>query len=203
MGKYKKVMAVTLLACFVPAAGGDWLMTLRAATPPNPAIAKQQVELFGVGAEVEVKLASGEKLKGSIGAIDADSFDLNAGREGLPRSITYDEVTELKVKSTYRASGPPNAAEARGVAAGLGVGRHVAVKVISGKTFRGHLQAINEAHFVLRLDRGATPIEIAYGDVQQLGPNLSKGAKIAIGLAAVAVGIAWAWKTFSVTRGTD
>ena len=191
MSKYQRMIAVTILLGFVPAACGARLTTLRAPTPPSPAVTKRQVELFGVGAAVEVKLASGEKFKGSVGAIDADSFDLIARREGLPRPITYDEVTELKLaKSTYRASGPPNAAEARRLAAGLGVGRHVAVKVTSGKTFRGHLQAINEAHFVLLLDREARPMEIAYGDVQELGPNLSRGAKIAIW---VGVGVAAVW----------
>jgi small nuclear ribonucleoprotein (snRNP)-like protein len=203
MRKCERVIAVTILFFFVPAACGDWLTILGAASRQNPAVARQQVALYGVGAGVKVKLASGEKLKGSIGAIDAGSFDLIVDREGLTRPITYDEVTELKVNSTYRASGPPNAAEARAVAAGLGVGRHVAVKVTSGKTFRGHLQAFNEAHFVLRLDREAGPIEIAYGEVQQLGPNLSTRAKTAIWLAAVTVVIVWAYKTFSVTRGTD
>lgn len=204
MRKHARLIAVAVLFCFVPVACGDWLATLRAATPPNPAVARQQVELFGVGAEVKVTLASGKTLKGSIGAIDADSFELIARREGRRRPITFDEVTELKpARSTYRASRPPNAAEARGVAAGLGVGRHVAVRVTSGRTFRGHLQAINETHLVLRLDREARPIEIAYSDVLRLGPNLSTGAKIAIGLAAAALVIAWAWKTFSVTRGTD
>ena len=48
---------------------------------------------------------------------------------------------------------PPNTAEARRVATDLGVGRHVAVKLTSGKTVQGHLQAINDDHFVLLLDR--------------------------------------------------
>ena len=85
---------------------------------------------------------------------------------------------------------PPNAAEARRVATDLGVGRHVAVKLTSGKTIRGHLQAINDDHFVLLLDRELRPIEIAYGEVQQLGPNLSRTATVVLWTAvAVAAGM--------------
>ena len=65
---------------------------------------------------------------------------------------------------------PPKAAEARRIATDLGVGRHVAVKLTSGKTVRGDLQTINNDHFVLLLDLVATPMEIAYGEVEELGP---------------------------------
>jgi hypothetical protein len=84
-------------------------------------------------------------------------------------------------------SEPPNAAEARRVATDLGVGRHVAVKLTSGKTLRGHLHAINDDRLVLLLDRESRPVEIAYREVQELGPNLSTGAKVAIW---VGVGVA-------------
>lgn len=157
---------------------------------PSNKRTKQQLQLLGVGAAVKLKLASGEKLRGSIRAIDADSLDLISRREGLPRRITYDEVTELKLaKLTYRSSGQPNAEEARRVVAGLGVGRHIAVKVTSGKKCRGHLQAINEDQFVLLLDREAKLVEIVYSDVQELGPNLSRGAKIAIIVGGVVVAV--------------
>lgn len=68
MRTYQEEIAATLVVCLVFVPFGDWLTALRAATPPDPAVAKQQVELFGVGTVVEVKLASGQKLKGSIGA---------------------------------------------------------------------------------------------------------------------------------------
>ena len=198
MRKYERVTAVIILSCFVP-----WISSLQAATPPSTSVVKQKLEVFGVGAEVGVKLASGEQLKGSIGAIDADSFDLINPRDDSPRPITYDEVAELKLaQSTYKASGSPDPAQAKRVVAGLGVGRHVAVKVMtSGKTFRGHLHAIDEGHFVLLLDKEARPIEIAYSDVQKLGPNRSKGAKIGLGIAAVAAAIAGSIAVFGSHAG--
>ncbi len=141
---------------------------------------QRQVELLGVGAAVEVKLANGRRLDGSITSIDAGSFDL-AFHHGEVRRITYGEVAEWRfVSATYRASGPPNVTEVRRVAAGLGAGRHVAVKVTSGQTFRGHIQAVHEEHLVLLRDRATIPIDIAYDEVQTLGPNLSTRAKTAI-----------------------
>jgi len=197
MKKYERVFAIIILSCFAP-----WISALEAATPPSSSAVKQKLELFGVGAEVRVKLGSGEELKGFIGAIDANSFDLIARRGDTPQPITYDGVTELKLaQSTYRASGPPDATEVKRVVAGLGVERHVAVKVTSGKTFRGHLHAINEDDFVLLLDKEARPMKITYSDVQQLGPNLSKGAKIGIGIAAVAAAIAASIAVFGSHSG--
>lgn len=172
MQRLQRVIVVTLIVCIVPMPYGDWVTLLQAATPPDAVLAKQQVELFGVGAELKLKLASGEKVRGAVGAIEEHGFDLISDRGGSPRGISYDQVTELKLaKSTYKTRGAPNPDEARRVAAGLGVGKHVAVKVTSGKTFRGDLQAINEDHLVLLPDREAQTMEIAYADVQGLGPN--------------------------------
>lgn len=195
MGNYQKAIAVMLIVCLVPLPCSDALTLLQGAAPPDPALAKQQVELFGAGAAVKLKLAGGKKLRGSIGAIEEQGFDLISHRGASTRRITYDQVSELKLaKLTYRASGVPNAEQARRVAAGLGVGKHVAIKVASGKKFRGHIQAINDDHFVVLLDREARSIEIAYADVRKLGPNLSSGAKIAIivGVVVIVVVIIWA-----------
>ena len=88
----------------------------------------------------------------------------------------------------------PKAAEARRVVTDLGVDRHVAVKLTSGKTVRGHVRTISEDHFVLLLDREARLMDIAYGQVQKVGKNLSTNQQLAIGVgvavAAVAIGFA-------------
>jgi hypothetical protein len=122
--------------------------------------------------------------------------------DASPRTISYDQVTELKLaQSTYKASGAPDAAQAKRVVVGLGIERHVAVKLMSGDTFRGHLHAIEQDHFVLLLDKVAQPMTIAYGDVQSLGPNLSKGAKIALGIAAAGAAVGISWAVFSEHAG--
>jgi hypothetical protein len=202
MRKWERAIALVVLFCFVPAVSGDWQTTLRAAAA-DPAV-KQRVELFGVGADVEVLLPSGETLEGAIGDIGVDSFVLLQGRERTSRPVPYDRIAELKfARSTYRASGSPNAAEVRLVALGLGVGEHVAIRVKSGRTYRGNLQAMNESHLVLLPDRQDSAVQIAYADVDRMGPNLSNGAKAGIWAAAVVTAIVVSYKVFSCTRGTD
>ena len=130
---------------------------------------QRRVELLGVGAAVEVRLANGQKLDGSITSIDSGSFALSF-RHGEVRRITYGEVAESRLVSA-KASGPPKVTEAKRVAAGLGAGRHVAVKMTSGQTFRGHIQTVHEEHLVLLRDQATIPIDIAYEEVQALGPG--------------------------------
>ena len=183
------VVALILLLSHMPVAfAADSLResAMRAARQLGRAQGQpqRQVELLGVGAAVTVRLANGQRLDGSITSIDAGSFDL-AVRHGEVRRITYGEVAELRfVSATYKASGLLNVTEVRRVAAGLGAGRHVAVKVTSGQTFRGHIQAVHEEHLVLLRDRATIPIDIAYDEVQALGPNLSTAAKNAIWIGA-------------------
>jgi len=195
------VVVLILLLSHMPVAfAADSLRAsaMRAARQLGRAQAQpqRQVELLGVGAAVKVRLADGQRLDGSITSIDAGSFDL-ALRRGEVRRITYGEVAELRfVSATYKTSGPPNGTEVRRVAAGLGAGRHVAVKMTSGQTFRGHIQVVHEKHLVLLRDRATIPIDIAYDEVQALGPNLSARAKAAIwvgvGVAALMVILALA-----------
>ncbi len=118
MRNHQRVIAVALTICLVPGLCGDWVTNVRAATLPNPTLTKQQVELFGVGADVKVKLTSGKKLRGTVGALEEYGFDLISDRGGSLRRLSYDQVTELKLaKSTYKTKGAPNPEEVRRVAA--------------------------------------------------------------------------------------
>jgi ribosome maturation factor RimP len=155
-------------------------MALPAASP-NPTLIKQQVDQFGLGAKVKIQLADGKKLKGSISAIEDEAFLLTSKQQGSPRRVAYDEVAQLKLaKLTYKAAGQPDPAAARRVVLGLGVGKHIMVKTAGGKEYHGLIVAIEEGGFAVMPDKQATPVQIAYGDVLQLGPNLSTRAKIAI-----------------------
>jgi ribosome maturation factor RimP len=142
---------------------------------------KQQVDRFGLGAKVKIQLADGKKLKGSISAIEDEGFLLASKADGAPRRVAYDQVAQLKLaKLTYKAAGQPDPAEARRVVLGLGVGKHIMVKTAAGKEYHGLIVAIEDGGFAVMPDKQATPVQIAYGDVLQLGPNLSTRAKIAI-----------------------
>lgn len=99
-----------------------------------------------------------------------------------PHVVTADAAARPQTESS-------NAEDVRRIAQALGTGRHVAVKLTSGTTLRGHLQSIDEDYFVLLPDRNRVPMTIAYADVQKLGPNLSRLAKIAIYGGIIAVGV--------------
>jgi hypothetical protein len=72
------------------------------------------------------------------------------------------------------------------------------VKTSEAKEYHGNIVAIEAESFTVLPDHTAAPVQIAYNSVQQMGPNMSKGAKIAI---IVVVGIVAAGLIFSATQG--
>ncbi len=110
--------------------------------------------------------------------------------DASPTRVAYDQVAELKLaKVTYKTSGQPDAAEARRVVAGLGVGRHIVVKTAAGAEYHGKVQAVEADHFTILPDHQKAPVQIAYSDTLLLSPNPTKGGWIAIGVLA-GIGIA-------------
>jgi len=181
----KKLVVLGLVVClgYLPVAD----VATLAATRPDSAFAKQQIDQFGVGAKVKIQLADGKKLKGSISAIEDEGFLLALKADGSPRRVAYDQVAQLKLaKLTYKAAGQPNLAEARRVVLGLGVGKHIMVKTAAGKEYHGLIVSIEDGGFAVMPDKQSAPVQVAYSDVLQLGPNLSKGAIVAIVVAAAA-----------------
>lgn len=177
----KKALVIALVTCLLVLPLGDVAASLEAATPPNPAVAKQQVDQFGLGAKVKIQLADGKKLKGSISAIEDGGFLLASKADGSPQRVAYDQVAQLKLaKLTYKAGGQPDAVEARRVVLGLGVGHHIQVKTTAGTEYHGNIQAIEADLFTLLPDHQTAPVQIAFADVQYVEQNLSRGAKIAI-----------------------
>jgi ribosome maturation factor RimP len=161
---------------------------LQAATPPDPASLKEKVDLFGVGAKVKLRLADGEKLRGSIETITDETFSFNPGPGTLQRQIAYDQVVDLELaKRVYRTQDQPDPVEARRVVVALGVGKHVVVKTTTGKEFHGHIQAIEPDNFTLLPDRAVAPVQIAYGEVRHVEKNLSAGATLVLVILIVAV----------------
>ena len=91
-------------------------------------------------------------------------------------------VPESAPTRVYRASKNPDPARARDVAKGLGEGRHVVTRMHTGETYRGHIVAIDETQFSISLDHNKGIMAIPYADVAYLEQNLTKGAKILIGI---------------------
>jgi ribosome maturation factor RimP len=186
MNDWQKFLATGLAACMLVLQLGDLAVSVEAGTPPNPTLVKQQVDCWGVGAEVKAKLAGGKNLRGSIGGIEEESFLLNTGRQASPKRVGYTEVAELKLaKNLYRAAGPPDALAVMRVVEALGVGRHAVVKSMAAQEYHGNIQAIERDSFTLLPDHQTTPVQMQFNEVREVGPNLSKGAKVAIAVAVL------------------
>jgi ribosome maturation factor RimP len=187
--RWSKVVAIGLVYGMMVLPLGD-VAALRATPALEPGVVKQQIGQFGVGAKVKVKLSGGRQLRGYVAAVGDDGFLLQAKRQSAPRHVAYTEVSEIRLaKLTYRATGQPDPAEARRVVMGLGVARHIMVKTVAGKEYHGNIQAIEQNNFTLLPDHQAVPVQIAYNDVVQLGPNLSTAAKVVI-VVVVAAAVA-------------
>jgi ribosome maturation factor RimP len=200
MNYWRKILAIGLAVCLTHLSLADVALSLDATTSSNAALTRQQVDLLGVGSKVKVRLANGKTLRGSISGIEDGAFLLASGREGSPTRVAYEEVAQVKfAKSTYKVAGQPDAAEAKRVVAGLGVGHHIQVKTTAGKEYHGNILSVGTEQFTILPDHQAVPVEIAYSQTLQMGPNLSKGAKIAIvvvvGLVIAAVIIAKPWRS--------
>jgi hypothetical protein len=123
-------------------------------------------------------------------------FLLASNSAGSPTRVAYDEVSELKqTKVTHNSKDQPDAAKMTRVAERLGVGHHVVVKTAEAKEYHGNIMALGAESFAILPDHQAAAVQIAYGQTQQMGPNMSKGEKIAI---VVLAGVAIAVTIFTV-----
>ena len=146
------------------------------------------MQQIGVGAEVKLKLAGGEKVRGNIQAMDDQGFVLDSGQQASHRRINYDQVARVALASlVYRATGVPDPIAASRVVLGLGAGHHIVVKTTEGKEYHGNIQVIGEDHFVIVPDHQTGSVQIAYTQVRYVEQNLSKGAKIAIVVGVIVV----------------
>jgi len=186
MRQWQKAIVIALVFCIGILPVSD-VAALAADTPAGPEQVKQQVDEFGVGANLKVKLADGKKLKGLVVSLGEDGFALKGKSADAPRHIAYNNVNEVKLaKLKYRAKGTPDAVEARRVVLGLGVGHHIQVKATAGKEYHGNIQAIESDLFTLLPDHQTAPVQIAFAEVQYVEQNLSNGAWIAIAVGVAA-----------------
>jgi len=160
------------------------------AASPQPDL-KQRVEQFGVGTELNLKLKSGEKLRGSVESIGDDSFIVAAKDNGAPREIAFNDLEKVRYpKRGYKSGGAtPDAAAAKRMVVQLGVGEHIMVKVSPTEKVRGHIRAIYDDHFVIQPDGQTSTLQVPYNSIRKVNKNLSFGATLAIviGIAAAVV----------------
>jgi len=195
MNSWRKRTVIGLVICLMQLSLVDVALSADT-TLPNPSLTRQRVDQFGVGAKVKVELTNGKKFKGSIQSIEDGGFLLAAAKAGSPTQVPYGDVARLNLaKNTYKVTGQPDSIEVRRVVAELGVGHHIMVKTSEAKEYHGNIVAIAAESFTVLPDHTAAPIQIAYNNVQQMGPNMSRGEWIAVG---VFVGVAVAITVFVV-----
>ena len=83
MNTWRQFISIGLVVGLLQLSLADAAWATGKVAPPGPTAVKQQVDLFGVGANVKLKLADGKKLKGSIQGIDDGAFLLVRSR--MPR----------------------------------------------------------------------------------------------------------------------
>lgn len=201
MSRWRQLISIAIVVAMVHLTLVDAVCPANSG-PPNPATVRQQVGQFGVGAKVKIRLATGKKLNGTIQAIEDDRF-LVKSKDSSTMPVAYEQVAQLKLaKNTYKSKGSVDQDEARRVVTALGVGRHIMVKTAGGQEYHGRILAIGSESFTLLPDNQRTPVQVAYDDTFQLGPNLSKGAKIAIGVGVavlvfiiVAIAVTKPWQS--------
>jgi len=69
MCSWRKVTAIGLAICLAHISLADLAMSVEPATASNPTVTRQQVDHFGVGANVKIQLTDGRKLRGPITAL--------------------------------------------------------------------------------------------------------------------------------------
>jgi hypothetical protein len=136
------------------------IQSLEAAS--NDASISGQVAEYGVGAKLNLKLAGGKKLGGSVESIDEDGFRIS--KPNRPATyVRYDEVAQVRfAERAYHAKRAADPLEARRLVLSLGAGQHVVVK-FSGRELHGHIQTIDDDTFTLLPDHQTTSVQIAFG----------------------------------------
>jgi hypothetical protein len=161
------------------------IIHLEAASGDATSISGQVAE-YGVGAKLNLKLAGGKKLGGSVESIDEQGFRIS--KPNRPTTyVRYEEVAQVKSAArAYHAKRAAGPVEARRLVLSLGVGRHAVVK-FSGRELHGNIQTIGPDTFTILPDHETSPVQIAYRDVDYLEKNLSFGATIVLVVLIAAV----------------
>ena len=160
------------------------------ATPQREVHVRREMEAFGVGTPVRLKLVGGKKLAGTLSAFDSENFVLSTTGTRPPQRIAYSLVAEMQiVKAAYPELESRFEGVKRAIGA-LGADRRVKITLASGTSVQGTLQRAREDGFGLIPERKREVTTIAYVDVLQLSTQsssqrgLPKIAKWGIAIAA-------------------
>ena len=150
MRRWRNLAVWGLAVCVMALSWPDMAMSSETAAHTDPTLMKQRIDQLGADAKVKARLASGEKLSGSIEAVGERAFLLASARDSSPRRVGYDQVAQLNLaKLTCRASRESHPTETKRAVAGLGVGHHIMVRTAAGQERHRDIQAIESDGFTM------------------------------------------------------
>ena len=168
MHALSRPVAVILIGSLVWMTGNNAIASPQASMQ---SVVRKQVELFGPGTEVKLKLISGKTLGGSIVSAGDEFFEVMSHREQPARQIPYFAVKEIEIrKAAFPASEDASIQQARRVVEGS-LGGRIKVKVTSGKELQGSIFRIYGHHFELLPDGKVMTVNVAYADIRELRPR--------------------------------
>jgi len=152
-------------------------------------VLKRRLEQFGVGTDLNIRLAGGHGLRGTVESIGSESFVVAPKGNGPQREIDFRDLSGLSYpKRGYKSEGAQDPDAAKRMVVQLGVGEHIMVQVGPTRKLRGHIREIRNDGFLLQPDGEAATVPVAYNSILKVNKNLSFGATIAI-LAAIAAAV--------------
>jgi ribosome maturation factor RimP len=190
MDNWRKCTVMGLIVCLLNLTLADLTMARGAKSSDDAAAIKQKVEMFGVGAVVDIYPEGGERFRGTIQSIGKEDFVVAPRGSAPARHIAFDRVQRLSLTNlSYKAVGQPDPAAARRAVAGWGVGSKIRVTRADGSKLKGRIQTLDMQQFALLPDSQSEPVQIPFTDVQQVGSGgMSSGMQWGI-LGAVVGGV--------------
>ena len=134
---------------------------------------KAKTELLGLGADIKVVMRKtnlrGEHIRhrGIIDEISADGFGLKAKDETL--RIQYSQIDRLLLaKNKYKANGQVDPVKVRQVAAELGIGKGIQLKLISDRKMKGEIQSLTSDSLVIADLKKGQIETVPFDDIKEI-----------------------------------
>lgn len=153
----------------------------------------RQVEAFGPGTEIKLKLRSGKNLRGAIGTVQEWEFEIVTGKNKPPTRIAYSDLRLLEVRRVVFPDPASRRDRVRRAITELGTSEYIKVRLVSGDKLTGWINNPEDGEFLLVPNQQTQGEFISYDDVTDLWPlNAPRGRsgmhplkKLAIGYAII------------------
>ncbi len=148
---------------------------------------KAKVTALGIGAVIKAQLRFG-MYQGQIVEIQDQAFVLD--ENGKKNLVRYDEVLKIALaESKYRAQGAVDPNRVHQVVVDMGIGKEVVVRLVSKKTIRGKIGAIQDKSFTILDPKAGVSTPVTYSAVLEINRR-ERLPRVAITIAVIAGGVA-------------